>query len=55
MYIYVSLLVAIIGAFVYLASTNPKAAEMGRICFGVGTFVFLLLVGGTHSVPFLRP
>lgn len=42
MLIYLSLLVAIIGAFLYFASQNPKVQEIGRISFGVGLLAFLL-------------
>ena len=46
MIIYLSLLVAIAGAFIYLISANnPKAAELGRICFAIGLLAFLLRMG----------
>jgi len=44
--IYLSLLVAIAGAFIYLiAANNPKASELGRLCFAVGLLAFLLRMG----------
>lgn len=46
MTIYLSLLVAVIGAVVYLAATNPKVAELGRACFSVGLLAFLLRFAG---------
>ncbi len=42
MEIYLSLLFAVIGAFMYAFAANPKLAEMGRILFGVGMLAFLL-------------
>ena len=42
MTIYLSLLVAIIGAAVYALSTNPKIGELGRMAFGCGLLAFLL-------------
>lgn len=42
MQIYLSLLVCIVGAFVYALATNGKVSEMGRIAFFVGLFVFIL-------------
>ncbi len=40
---YLALAVWLIGLVVYAISANPKAQELGRICFGVGLLVFLLL------------
>jgi hypothetical protein len=54
MYIYLTpLVVAIIGVVIYvLATTNAKAAEIGRILFWTGMLAFLLgaphLVGVVH-------
>ena len=46
MIVYLSLLVAILGAFIFVISTNnAKAAELGRICFAMGLLVFLLRMG----------
>ena len=44
MIILLSLLIALIGLVVYLGSNpaNTKAAEVGRISFFAGLFVFLL-------------
>lgn len=51
MTIYLSLLVAVVGAFVYAVSKDGKACELGRITFGAGLLAFLLhvspaMVGG---------
>jgi hypothetical protein len=46
MVIYLSLLVCIIGAFVFILSTNPKAVELGRMSFWCGLLAFLLRVSG---------
>ena len=46
------LLIAIIGAFVYVASkTNAKVAEIGRLAFACGLLVTLFEVA-THVVKF---
>lgn len=42
MSIYLSLLVAVIGALAYGLSSNGKIQELGRISFGVGLLAFLL-------------
>lgn len=42
MVIYLSLIVAIIGVLMYALCTNGKLAEIGRLSFAVGLFVFLL-------------
>lgn len=42
MIIFFSLLVALIGLLAYALSTNGKVAEIGRIAFFCGLFVFLL-------------
>lgn len=42
MFIYLSLLVCVIGALVYALSANPKLVELGRLSFWVGLLVFLL-------------
>jgi Na+/phosphate symporter len=43
-----SVLIAVVGLLLYLMSpqTQPKAAEVGRIMFGVGLLVTLLRLGG---------
>jgi hypothetical protein len=46
MYIYLSLLIATIGALLYALSIRPKAVELGRLMFACGLFVFLLRVVG---------
>jgi hypothetical protein len=51
--IYVCLLVAIVGLLVYGFSTNGKAAEVGRLAYAVGLFVFLFkIVGAVIVSPF---
>jgi len=42
MLIYLPLFVAIVGLVIYAISSNPKAAEVGRIMFAFGLLVFLL-------------
>ena len=44
MIIYLSLLVALIGALVYALVGSAKAAELGRIAFLCGLLAFLLKV-----------
>ena len=51
MYIYLSLLVALIGVLMYALCVNPKLAEMGRLMFSAGLLAFLLcLCTGNHLV-----
>ncbi len=38
----VSLLVAVVGAFLYIAASNPKVAELGKIMFFCGMLAFLM-------------
>lgn len=45
--ILVSLLVCIIGAFVFALATNGKAVELGKLSFFAGLLVTLLHVGAT--------
>lgn len=45
MVIYLSLLVAVIGALLYALSSNAKLQEIGRISFGCGLLAWLLKVG----------
>ena len=42
MTIYLSLLVALVGALVYALSSNGKVSELGRLAFAVGLLAFLL-------------
>jgi hypothetical protein len=42
MLIYLSLLVCVLGAFVYALAANPKAAELGRGAYECGLLAFLL-------------
>lgn len=46
MVIYLSLLVALIGALVYAFSVNAKLAELGRIMFFCGLLAFLIGLPG---------
>ena len=40
--IYISLLVAILGALIYLRSMNQKWSTLGLVSFGAGLLAFLL-------------
>ncbi len=42
MIIYLSVLIAVIGALVYALSANPKLQELGRLSFGAGLLAFLI-------------
>lgn len=42
MNIWLSLLVAVVGALVYALSDNGKVQELGRLAFGAGLLAFLL-------------
>lgn len=53
MIIWLSLLVCVLGAFVFALSANPKLAELGKLSFFAGLFVFLLQLP-QHAVTFLR-
>ena len=46
------LLVCIVGLLVYVLASNPKVSEMGRIAYGFGLLV-TLLVFSTHGVKLL--
>lgn len=46
MVIYLSLLVALVGAFLYALAGNPKLSEIGRIMFFCGLLAFLLGLPG---------
>ena len=46
---YLSLLVAILGALAYVFSSDPKVMEMGRLAFVAGLLVFLLVFSGSTS------
>jgi hypothetical protein len=46
---FLSIIVALVGAVVYLVATNPKYAELGRLSFVSGLLAFLLQ-NGTHIV-----
>lgn len=42
MIIFLSLLVALVGALMYALSANPKLIELGRLAFFAGLLAFLL-------------
>jgi Na+/phosphate symporter len=46
--IYVSLLVAILGALVYLLSMNQKWYTLGLVSFGAGLLAFLMRASAAH-------
>jgi len=46
--IYMSLLVAIVGAFFYLMAKNGKAELLSLVSFGAGLLAFLLRATGLH-------
>ena len=48
MYIYFSLLVAVLGLLLYVLSANPKLQEIGRIAWGCGLLAFLLQAANVH-------
>ncbi len=45
MTIVLPLAVCLVGLVMYLLFVNPKASEVGRICFAFGLLVFLLKAG----------
>ena len=45
MIIFLSLLVALVGAAFYVLSANAKVVELGRLSFACGLLAFLLKVG----------
>ncbi len=45
MVLWVSLIVAVIGAVLYVVAANPKAAELGRIAYFAGLFWLVAEVG----------
>lgn len=49
MNIFLSLLVAVVGAIIYIVAANPKMSEMGRLSFTVGLLAFLFQFG-PHTV-----
>lgn len=55
MYIYFSLLVAIVGLLMYALAKNPKVEEIGKIMFWTGLLAFLLLFRGTQSIITVLP
>ena len=48
MYIYISLLIALVGVLMYALAANPKLIEIGRIAFFAGLLSFLLMVPSSH-------
>ena len=53
MIIYLSLLVALIGAALYVLATNAKLQEIGRISFACGVLAFLFRVS-IQSIGLIR-
>ncbi len=53
MTVYLSLLVALVGALVYGFASNGKLAEIGRIMFFVGLLAFVLGLPG-HALSVIR-
>jgi hypothetical protein len=47
MTIYASLLVALVGALVYVLAGNAKFSEMGRLAFACGLLAFLVGFSGS--------
>jgi hypothetical protein len=43
--LFLSLAICVIGLIVYIISTNAKIAEVGRLSFFAGLFVFLMQFG----------
>ena len=53
MLIALSLLISLIGLFLYILSANPKIAELGRLAFAIGLLAFLLCLchsGATFGI-----
>jgi hypothetical protein len=48
MIIYLSLLIALIGALAYALCANPKLSEIGRLMFACGLLAFLLDTMNAH-------
>ena len=48
MYIYFSLLVAVLGLIFYVLSAEPKRAELSRLAFFAGLLAFLLQIASAH-------
>lgn len=46
MWIYLTLLVALIGLVTHAYASNPKVAQVGLVLFACGMLVFLFIVGG---------
>jgi Na+/phosphate symporter len=44
MTIYLSLLVALIGLFLYFTSSNPKWQRIGELSYAVGMLAFLIRI-----------
>ena len=45
MVLYLSLIICLLGAFVYALAANPKAAQLGFGSFQCGLLAFLLQIG----------
>jgi Na+/phosphate symporter len=47
-----AVVLAVVGAFIFALSSNPKASELGRIMFFCGLFALCLIMGGkTVHIP----
>lgn len=44
----VPLVLALIGAVLYVVSSNPKVQELGRILFAAGVFAFAFAFAAAH-------
>ena len=53
MWIYLSLLAAIVGLLLYGFAANPKLQDIGKMTYFAGILAFLLLVG-SHGIALLR-
>ena len=50
---FLSLIVCVVGLVLYFIASNPKVAEVGRVCFWTGLLAFLL-ANGSAVVGLLR-
>lgn len=50
MLVYLAPLTTVVGLVVYLAASNPKAQELGRLAAAMGLLATLLLFGGREAV-----
>ena len=50
MWIYLSLLVSVIGLLIFFGSEKPKIMEAGKIMFWTGLLAFLLTAVGSRGI-----